>query len=227
MFQIFLSLASGFISAHILYVDYHNRKKFDRLDKIEINGKSIVEGIITNQDETFNKPLDIFRCPFYTLDSLYNYQTRYYIINRQNVNSMVNFMKKKPILFAERQYSLFSHWKHQNIFTYQSDNCNIDDMKIRVDKNTKINYTERKIHHTSKKEIMVERYIPDKSKITIFGKVEDDTNGKINYVEFIGNKNDVVADIKYKYYGISDGGTIFVVCTLLASIMSFGFCLKN
>lgn len=203
----FLSGMIGCISVYGLYCDYQNRQSFKNnfLFVYELDNKKMIEGEIINNLSGEH--------PLHRIDANIKRKTIYYepYFNQKN---NTNFFTPKT--------HIFEYWDNKNKLNFISSNINFNDFRIFFEKNAKIHYTNYKICNMSSDGMTVEKFIPSKSLITIFGSFEQK---EIPHycVEFLGPKRKVLNDIAFKYFNISNEFTFLLMsCT----IVSFYFLIK-
>ncbi|XWV25027.1 hypothetical protein QJ856_gp0751 [Tupanvirus deep ocean] len=223
----------GCITAYGLYCDYNNRLLFNNefMQTKQINDKMLIVGTITNESinglhdnnykfvDILSYPIFVHDNPLYKIDSYTKNKIKFYDYNvpSRNKNSKFHFYPRHKVRFVE-------YWNTNNLFDFISPVLKFNEMPLIIKNNCKIHYTKGKSHYISNDKYVIEKYIPNNSEITIFANKKNDTYR----AESIGSTKNVIDDIAFKYYGISDVYTFGLCASLCISVICFaGSFIKN
>jgi hypothetical protein len=230
MWKLLISSLIGCVSIIGLYYDYQNRKKFkkDINSMIKIGSNEVFEGIISSHPNVIPKfesndlsyPI-LLNNPIHQIDTM---DKKYLVFHSYEPNV---YYPLYPTHYRIR-LSIEKYWtKYTNLFHISPD-ISFNNIVLIFKNNTKIYYTESKVHYVDHHKKIIEKYIPNNSMITIFGRKGRKSNKNELYyiVEIIGSRKKVLDDIAFRYYGISNIFTFLLYCFSISSLcfLFLNFC---
>lgn len=238
VYGVMLSCAIGCVSAYYLYGDHRNRKFFSEYfdSNSNIGNKQLITGIISSDNSDKHPRMfatfPFLQCPFIfpkeTMLSIYerNCIVAYHADNKIKRKFTVYHYNQAPnktkFDHFPKQDVTMEYWQPQPITKYLSPNIKFNGLKLFLKKSlnkngptTNINYVKNITTIISSNKMLIEKFIPNNSEITIFGEKIDN-----HYVaDFIGPKNKVLDYVACEYYGIRNINTI--ICAGILFISSF------
>jgi len=227
----FIKLVSSLLactSILALYYDYVNRKSFQENfpKKNKVGKKLLLTGFLSigsGLNGLSDKPkisvngkiFNIDKCPVFKIDTV---TLKNKLLGYHNLSTNTDFLSYELTTPIQQSY-----WIIRNNFEFFSPHAKFNNKLIVLKKNAVVHYTNTHTHYLNYHKRLVENYIPNNSKVTIFAKEIND----VYRAEFIGNKREVLNDIAIKYYGISDTYTSFWVGTLIGSLFYLVYIIKN
>ena len=247
MFEVFLSGFVGCGSLYGLICDWNNRKKFaaEFLSNTQIGNKRIFEGKITSDNystqlDTVNVPF-LEWCQYHPLLKIDLHNKKDTIYHYYNHGRCPDIMSCNFYL-GHHCVRISEQWDTENILSFQTPDIKLNGIEMILDCTSKILYTNFKDHYISHSKTINEQYIPNNSTVTVFGSMQntmqslDDNNNNTQMLlpqekklraKYIGSRQNVLNEIAYDYYGISDGLTAMLTSAFIISVIGTLFLLKR
>lgn len=222
MWKILIPSLIGCISIIGIYNDYQIRKKFrnDLKSKIRIGHNEIHEGTIFSNSTTipifkskelsYDIPLD---SPIHKIETR---TRRYLLFHNYKSNTSDSSNSNQLNLVIEEYWETNTEMYHISSGIYFED-VYFEKSDITLKNNAIIHYTENKMHYVNNNKKILEKYIPNYSNVTIFGHKNNEGSYK---VKIIGSRKEVIDDIAFRYYGISNSFTFLLLLISVSSVFS-------
>jgi len=193
------------ISCYRLFLDYSQRKYFasEFCQNYQIGNKKIIDGIITANEN-----------PLCKISLIRNYRTVYYDLNLYHSHQSY---QSYPVGFPICNPVVCNNYARTTISNHICPNAKLNNINLVFAPNCLVHYTERLIDSDD----IIHESIPNNTLISIFA---EEVNNTQYIVHSIGPKKNIIKDIGYKYYGISNAMTAIFIG--LASISAIGLVTK-